>query len=171
MRLQNQYPFGHARQEVEKFPRLIQVVKQAAAEGRVEQAVRGYVPNVVADKFEIRQIDPRLNVAASFDVLLAHVESQRLKTQARKFDGIAALETTQVRDAELRLFAGKRRIQNPLCRQKPRMDVERQPGIRLGVRAIVQSNIVRSETDHGCPFCSCGRTGSTGVAPGSCATA
>src|ERR1700721_1798803 len=57
MRLQNQDAPGDGGQDVEEFARLVQMIKESAAESRVECTVLRNVPHIVADELQGRTID------------------------------------------------------------------------------------------------------------------
>src|SRR5882762_8443722 len=92
MGLQNEHAFGYAGQEVEKLAGPVQMVEQTAAEDGIEGAVHRDFPDVVADKFEVRQRNFRLNVPTSLDVRFTYIEAQCLKAQPGEFHAVASLE-------------------------------------------------------------------------------
>lgn len=93
MGLEDQNALRLSRQEVQKLARLVDVIEQPAAEGHIKLAIIPDIPHVIADEFEIRQFDFRLDVAARLDVGFADIETQCLPAQARKFNGVTTFET------------------------------------------------------------------------------
>src|ERR1700679_3046236 len=118
------------------------MIKEAAAERRVECTVGRDVPHIVADELQVRKIDLGLHVAAGFDVGFAYVESHRLESQPREFDRVAPFEAAQGGDAEGGFVAGKRGIEDALCGQKPGMGIDRQSLVGLRIGAVIQPDVV-----------------------------
>src|SRR5271168_1566905 len=110
MALKNEQPVGYAGQQVEKRPRLIEMIEQSAAKDRIEGSVIGDVPGIVAHEPKIRQRGPRLYVAACFDIQFPHIEPERLESEPGEFDAVPPLQAAQVRNPKISLVPGKSRI-------------------------------------------------------------
>ena len=85
-------------------------------------------------------IPPILPVHASARAAIAMLNAAG--AEARKLDGVAALETAQVGNPQMPFITGKGCIQNAFCREKPRVHVHRVTDIGLGIGTVVQANVM-----------------------------
>ncbi len=88
----NDCPPTHLCHQVDKLARLIQVVKDATAENRIEVAILRQVLHVVTGETQVGQIGPRFDSLTILKVARPDLDAQRIETSTRQFDGIATLE-------------------------------------------------------------------------------
>jgi len=85
------------------------VVEETAAEDRVEDAVVGEVPDVVADEPQVPEAELLRDVLAALEVRLAPLDPERVEPGARELDRVPAFEAPEVGDARFRSTVGRER--------------------------------------------------------------
>jgi hypothetical protein len=94
--IDNDNPLAHLRHQVDEFARLIQVVKEAAAENHIEDTIFRQVVDIITRESQVGQIGSRFDSLTIRKITLPHFDAQRIKTSTRQFDGIATLEAPKI---------------------------------------------------------------------------
>ena len=80
----------------DKFARLIQVIKEATAEDRIEDTILPEIADIVTREVQVGQMGPSFDSLTILKIALPNLDAQHLEASARQFDAIATLQASQI---------------------------------------------------------------------------
>src|ERR1035438_4328409 len=141
--IDNDDPPAHLRHQIDELARLIQVIKEATAEYRIEDTILRQVLDIITRESQVGQIGPRFDSLTILKIALSNLDAQRIKSGAREFEGIATLEAPKIDNP----FAGdaiRKEYPQELLGELKQREMFHLPGLlRLGQRAVVKPDVVR----------------------------
>ena len=141
--IDNDDPAAHLRHQIDEFARLIQMIKEATAENRIEDTILRQVVDIITRECQVGQIGSRFDSLTILKIALPDLDAQRIETSTREFDGIATLEAPKIDNPFASEAIRKQYPQESLGELKQR-NIFHLPGLlRLGQRPVVKPDVVR----------------------------
>jgi hypothetical protein len=136
---------AHLRHLFDKFARLIQVVKEATAENRIEDAILPQIADIITREGQVGQMGCRFDTLTILKIALPNLDAQHIEASAREFDAVATLQASKIDNTFASGTIGKKHPQE-LLRELKQREIFHLPGLlRLRERSVVKSDVMRRE--------------------------